>query len=151
MISANVEALITEAVLYRLDTPDLAAVIEGRQQADATSAALSEAIANDTAQLEELAALYAAREITAPEWLTARKPIEARRNVSRRRQAHQAGSSVVARHVGQGGALRREWPEMSLGRQAAVVRALIDHITINPGNPRVRTVDPARIDVHWRL
>lgn len=77
-ISATVEALVTDAALYRLDTPELAAAIAGRQRADETSAALSESIAADSAQLDELAALYAARQITAPEWLTARKPIEAR-------------------------------------------------------------------------
>ena len=69
MISATVEELVTDAVLYRLDTPELAAAIDGRQRADETSAALSESIAADTAQLDELAGLYAAKEITAPEWI----------------------------------------------------------------------------------
>ncbi len=151
MISATVEDLITEAVLYRLDTPELAAAIEGRQRADESSAALSESIAADTAQLDELAALYAARAITAPEWLAARKPIDARLTANRRRQAHQAGSTVIAGHVGNGSTLRQEWPRMTLGRQAAIVRAVIDHITINPGTMGVRTIDPARVEVHWRL
>ena len=78
MISATVEELVADAVLYRLDTPELAAAIDGRQRADETSAALSETIREDTAQLEELAGLYAAKDITAPEWIAARKPIEAR-------------------------------------------------------------------------
>ena len=73
MISATVEELVAEAVLYRLDTPELAAAIEG-PAGRRTSAALSESITADTAQLDELAALYAARRITAPEWMTARSP-----------------------------------------------------------------------------
>jgi DNA invertase Pin-like site-specific DNA recombinase len=151
MISATVEELIAEAVLYRLDTPELAAAIEGRQRADETTAALSESIAADAAQLQELADLYAARAITAAEWLTARKTIEARLTGNRRRQAQQAGSTVIAGHIGNGSALRSEWPEMALGRQAAIVRAVIDHVTIGPGTLGARSIDPARVDVHWRL
>ena len=151
MISATVEELIAEAVLYRLDTPELAATIEGRQRADETSAALSESIAADATQLDELAALYAAQEISAPEWLIARKAIEIRLTANRRRQAHQAGSTVIAGYVGNGSALRREWPELSLGKQAAIVRALVDHITIRPGTMGARSIDRGRVDVHWRL
>ena len=95
--------------------------------------------------------LYANQQITAPEWLTARKPIEARLTANRRRQAHQAGSTVIAGHIGNGSALRTEWPQLTLGRQAAIVRALVDHITINPGTAGARSIDPARVDIHWRL
>ena len=151
MISATVENLVAEAVLYRLDTPDLAAAIEGRQRADETSAALSESIAADEAQLRELSAMWGNRQITAPEWHEARKPIEGRLTANRRRQAHQAGSTVIAGHIGNGSALRRQWPELSLGGQAAIVRALIDHITIGEGTMGARSIDPARVEVHWRL
>lgn len=151
MISATVEELVAEAVLYRLDTPELAEAIEGRQRADETTAALSESIAADAAQLDELAALFASGQIKAPEWMTARKIIDARLTANRRRQAHQAGSTVIAGHIGQGSALRTEWAELTLGRQAAIVRALVDHVTIRPGTMGARRVDPARVDIHWRL
>lgn len=150
MISATVEDLVTEAVLYRLDTTELSA-IGGRQRADETTAALRKTIAADAVQLNELASLYADRQITAPEWLTARKPIEARLTANRRRQAHQAGSTVIAGHIGNGSVLRAGWPTMPLGRQAAIVRALIEHITIGPGTLGARSVDPARVEIHWRL
>ena len=39
-------------------------------------------IASDTAQLEELSGLYAAKAITAPEWIAARQSIEARRTAT---------------------------------------------------------------------
>lgn len=151
MISASVEDLVAEAVLYRLDTPELAAAIEGRQRSDETAAALSDAIAADTAREVELAKLWADGQITAPEWLTARKTIDARLSANRRRQAHQAGSSVIYSHIGNATALRRQWPQLPLGRQAAIVRALVDHITIRPGTMGARAIDPSRVDVHWRL
>ncbi|GGN03793.1 serine recombinase [Terrabacter tumescens] len=151
MISATVEDLITDAVLYRLDTPELAAAIEGRQRADENTAALSESIAADAAQLDELAALYAAGDITAPEWMKARRIIDARLKANRSRQAQQAGSTVIAGHIGNASALRTEWPAMPLGKQVAIVKALVDHITIAPGTMGARSIDPARVEVHWKL
>jgi site-specific DNA recombinase len=148
----GLDELITHAVLYRLDTPELADALAGTQRADETSAALSESIAADTAQMGELATLYAGRQITAPEWLAARKPIEARQTASRRRQAHNAGSSVLAGHVGNATALRKQWADLNLSRQVAIVRAVIDHIAIHPATtPGIRHLDPARVDVCWRL
>ncbi|KRE61112.1 recombinase family protein [Nostocoides sp. Soil756] len=151
MISATVEELVIDAVLYRLDTPDLAAAIDGRTRADQSAVALSETIAADHAQLEELAQLYAAKAITAAEWLAARKPIEARLTTNQRRQAHRAGSSVLAGHIGNGSALRAQWPTMNLGRQAAIIRALISHVTIHPGTPGARSIDPARVSITWSV
>lgn len=150
MISATVEELVAEAVLYRLDTPELAAAIEGRQRADETSAALSESIAADVVQLDELATMYADRLLPARDWLTARKVVETRLNANRRRQARLAGSTVIAGHIGNGSALRTEWPALALGRQAAIVRALVDHVTIDPGTLGARSIDPARVRIHWR-
>ena len=54
---------------------------------------------------------------------------------------------MLAGHIGNGTALRREWPEMNLGRQAAIVRALVSHITINPGTPGARSIDPERVRI----
>ncbi|MBT9255865.1 recombinase family protein [Phycicoccus sp. MAQZ13P-2] len=151
MISASVEELVAEAVLYRLDTPELAAAIDGQQRKDENSAALSESIAADAAQLEELAGLYAAKAITGPEWVTARTAIDARLKANRARQASQAGSTALAGHIGNASALRREWPQTNLSRQVPIVRALISHITIHPGTPGVRTIDPARVGITWRV
>ena len=151
MISATVEELVAEAVLYRLDTPELAAAIEGRQRADETTAALSESIAADSRAAGRTRRPVRRPADHRPEWLTARKPIEARLTANRRRQAHQAGSTVIAGHVGNGSALRTEWPQLTLGRQAAIVRALVDHVTIRPGTMGARSIDPARVDIHWRL
>ena len=51
----TVEDFITEAVLYRLDTPHLAAALDGPPTADATDR-LQAGLGADQQQLEELAA-----------------------------------------------------------------------------------------------
>ena len=71
VVAEPLEALVTEAVLYRLDTPELADALAGRSRADAEAAGLADAIAADRAQLHELAALYADRQIAVREWMAA--------------------------------------------------------------------------------
>lgn len=146
-----VEELLARAVLHRLDTPDLARALSGRDTTDGTAAALSESIAADAAQLEELAALYAAKSITAPEWLAARKEIDSRLTTNRRRQAQRAGTPVIAGYIGQGSALTEQWSDLNLSRQAEIVRAVVDHVTIQPGIQGSRSLDPSRVETHWRL
>src|SRR3954454_19538767 len=72
----EVEQFIAAAVLHRLDSPDLQAALEGRRQADPDSERWADEANAAQAQLDELATLYGRKEITAGEWLAARKPIE---------------------------------------------------------------------------
>ncbi|MEI2696932.1 MAG: recombinase family protein [Microthrixaceae bacterium] len=101
VVAEPVEDLITDAVLYRLDTPELAEALTGSAQADAETAAMAEQIAADRAQLDELAQLYAAKAIPAREWLAARNPIEERINAAERRLARAARSRRAHRPRGQ--------------------------------------------------
>lgn len=145
------DQFVADAVLYRLDSPELAAALAGNAAADADAASLREAIAADAARLIELSDLYADQQITAPEWMAARKRIDARLTLNRRKQTTRAGTPVLAGHVGNGTALRQQWESLNLSRQAAIVRAVIDHVAITPGTQGARTLDPGRVQVTWRL
>ena len=146
----NVEELVTDAVLYRLDTPELAAALTGRAAQDEHAAALSEQVAADRAQLDELAALYAAKEITVREWMAARRPIEDRIDVANRSLARLTHSDALDGLVGNGSELRRRWAELNLTRQAAIVAAILDHAAIGPRTASNR-FDPNRVELVWRL
>lgn len=145
----RVEELVAEAVLYRLDTPALADALDGRQRDNADSAALSEQITADDAQLQELAGLYAAKAISAKEWMAARSPIEARLTAAKRTAAQLSNTADVARYIGQGDALRAQWSELNLDRQRAIVAAVLDHAVIGP--PVGNGFDPSRVRPAWRL
>src|SRR5215208_6895650 len=77
-----VEAFVVEAILYRLDSPELAAAASGRQVEPEAERWQAEADAA-RAQLEELAQAYGEQQITMGELLAARKPIEARLTAAR--------------------------------------------------------------------
>jgi DNA invertase Pin-like site-specific DNA recombinase len=152
VVAAPVEELVAAAVLYRLDTPQLADALTGRAVDDEQAAALAEAVAADRAQLEELAALYADKTVTAREWMAARSRIETRIHDAERRLARLTRNDALAGLVGNGEQLRGQWNALNLTRQHAIVAAVLDHARIRPSTtPGIRTLDPTRVDLVWRL
>jgi len=150
VVADPLEDFIARMVLDRLDSPDLAAALDGRAGTDAAMAGVADGIAEDRAQLEELAAVYAARDITMREWLAARKAIEARISEAERRLARSTRSDALAGLPGQGERLSTLWAGLNLTRQHAIVAAVMDRATISPGTGS-RTFDRARVQVTWRL
>lgn len=151
VVAGPLETLVADAVLYRLDTPELAAALAGHAAADEQAAALADSLAADNRQLEELAGLYADQQITAREWMAARSPIEERRRHSERRLAQVTNNDALDGLVRNGAELRDQWSTLNLQRQAAIVRAIVDRITIGPVVTRGPHFDPDRVTIHWRL
>lgn len=151
VVAEPLEELVTAAVLYRLDSPELADRMAGREAQDIETARLSRDLADDISQHEDLAAMFGRKEITAREWMAARKPIEARIEDTRRKLATRTQSDALAGVAGQGDRLRTEWPDLPLTRQHAIIAALVDRIEVGPGQRGSRTLDPERVDVHWRV
>jgi len=150
VLSEPVEELIAEAVLYRLDTPELAAVLAGAAREDAETAAAQDSLAADQAQLNELATAYGEKQITFPEYLAARKPIETRIEAGKRRLSRLTRSAAIDQYVGQSDALRTSWRDLPLTRQRAIIAAVLDRAVVRPAR-RGRTVfDPDRIEPVWR-
>jgi len=145
------ERLIADAVIYRLDTPALADALAGRAAADDQIAAVAERLSEDKTQLDELAAAYATRAITMREWMAARRAIEDRINDAERRLARATRTDALRGLVGNGDLLRTQWAELNLGRQCAIVAAILDHAIIDPGVPGARSLDRDRVRPVWRL
>ena len=151
IVAAPVEDLITLAVLYRLDAPDLANALAGRVAADERTSELAQALTADQEQLAELSGMYAAKLITGPEWLEARNRIQARISNQEQALARATRSDALAGLVGNGQQLRASWADLTLTRQAAIVKALLDHAVIGPGTPGAQRLDPERVQPCWRL
>ena len=151
VVADPVEQLVATAVLYRLDTPEMGDVIAGRAAQDERATALAEALAQDTAQLEELAEAYAAKDITMREWMTARKPIQDRASDAQRRLDRITRTDSLTGFIGNGDALRAQWSDLILDRQHAIVRAVLDHAVIAPTEVRGGSFNPERVDLVWRL
>ncbi|MGV0770828.1 recombinase family protein [Mycobacterium syngnathidarum] len=151
VVAEPVEALLTDAVLARLDSPALADTLAGKNHADASVTALSDVLAADQARLDDLATLYAQGAVSAREWITARDPITARIRDTERQLAHATGSMALHGLVGHGHALRAQWDDLTLDRQHATIKAVLDHAVINPGTPGARSLDINRVQPVWRV
>ncbi len=151
VVAEPVEALIKDAVLYRLDSTELADALAGKAAADEHGKEAAEGLAADRAQLEELAGLYARREISATEWLTARRAIDDRVHAAERDLAVTTDTTAIAGVIGHGAQLREQWGGLGLDRQVAIVRAVVDHAVIAPVEKRDIKLNPDRVQPVWRL
>jgi DNA invertase Pin-like site-specific DNA recombinase len=147
-----VENWIIEAVLYRLDTPELAEAL-----AHPDEAALDQPLATnrdaDQESLNELARLYGEGTISLQEWLAARKPIEQRINTVDRQLASANRTAALAGFVGDATKLRTLWHDLPLSRQQAVIKAVLEYATVMPSSrPRgYQRFDPSRVKPLWRV
>ena len=102
----HVEHAITEAVLFRLDSPELAASLQGRSDDPAAAEWQAEAD-RAQAQLDELATAYAEQLIGLQEWLTARGAIEQRLQAARKKLATLNRVTALDGYLGNASELRR--------------------------------------------
>ncbi|HYL41536.1 MAG TPA: recombinase family protein, partial [Candidatus Binatus sp.] len=150
VMAAPVEAWIEEAILQRLDRPELASALAGTADAGAASADRA-SIVEDEAQLEELARDHAERRISRREWLAARDIIEARIEEARKRLSRKSATAAIDPYLGRPGALRADWPTLELNRQRSIATVALDRATIRPAVPGRGSFDPQRIEPVWRL
>jgi len=152
IVAEPLEEFITEAVLYRLDTPELAEQLQRHDEPSAASSDLIAAVKSDEDQLDELTLVWARKQISLAEWLVARKEIEARlahqRSQLRRTDRNRALRAVV----GQGDALRLRWQGLNLDSRRAVVGALLDRVVVSRSRAPGRVIfDPDRLKPVWKV
>jgi len=146
----TLELFVVEAVLHRLDSPELAAALAGASD-DPDAERVQADIDQDQAQLDELAHAYGERMIGLSEWLGARKPIEERLTTAKRKLARLGRVSALDGHVGSASALRERWADLPLTKQRAIVAAVLDHIVVGPGRRGYNRFDPDRLRPVWRV
>lgn len=141
-----VEELVVEALFEVLDTPDLARLAEPEGDSDTARAEL----ADIEARLADVADLFAAGDITRAEWMRTRAKLEERRTVAEADVAVAVAPSPLAIY-GDGGALRKAWPTLSLDQRRTILGAAIDAVVIAPAGRAGGRVDLGRVDVRWRV
>jgi site-specific DNA recombinase len=151
ILADTLEAFIVEAILYRLDSPALAAALGGAPAPSESLAAVRLETETSTRELEQLAAAWGERQITWTEFLAARRPIETRIEAAKRTLARQSRAAAVEPYVGASAALRELWPSLLLSGQHDVVAALLDRAIIDRAVPGRTTFDASRVKPRWRV
>ncbi len=125
------EQFVVEAILHRLDSPQLAAAASDRHD-DPQSERWQQEADQALTQRDELARAYGNKEITMSEWRTAREPIEQRLTQARKQLAKITHTTALDGLVGNADTLRAAWNELDLTRQHAILAAVLDHIVVGP-------------------
>jgi site-specific DNA recombinase len=145
----EVERFVTEAVLHRLDSPQLQKAVERRQRRAPESERWWQEAEQATAQLNELAAAYGERLLSVQEWMAAKKPIQERLSAARKQLANASHTSAVAAYVGNGAGLRADWDSLDLSQQHAIVAAVVDTIVVGPARRGYNRFDDSRLTPVW--
>ena len=145
-----VEEFISEAVLQRLDTPELARAINQQPDADREAADLGIAIEEDEIQLEELAGMWASKEMELRPYRTAERIITDRLNAHRSRFAKLAKRSPILSLLGQGDELRKRWPDLNLDQRRAIISAVLSRVNVKRAAHGNR-FDPSRFEPVWKV
>jgi DNA invertase Pin-like site-specific DNA recombinase len=149
-LAEPVERWLTEAVLYRLDSPQMARAMHGAQRDDVAAAAADAELNDALTRQDDLAALFAASQISRREWLAARAPIQTRVARAKQRVAQCTRAPLIDEYVGHSARLRRRWDALNLDRQRAIIAAVLDHAIVGPALRGRKTFDPARITPVWK-
>lgn len=148
VLAEPLEEFVTEAVLWRLDTPELANTLRGTR--DTSGDEWQQRADELVGRLDELAVAYAENVISMREWLTAREPLQRQLDDVRRRIARSSSVVALSEYTGRAGALRERWPSLDIGQQHAIIAAILVHVLVGPGRRGYNRFDAARFQLIWR-
>ena len=151
ILAETLEAFVVDAVMFRLDSPELAQALAGRQRHSADEDAAHDDLNQANGRLDELAKAYAAKEISLREWLVARKPIEREVEAAKKRLSRFTHTPALTGFIGNAATLRVQWSDLTLTRQQVIVRAILDHVRVGPAVRGRNRFDPSRLTPVWRI
>lgn len=145
---STLEAVISEAVLVRLDNEGLRAALAAKEDS-ATTRRTADELADDRAALEQLSRdHYVTRVVSREVFLAAAGELEDRIKTAEARLTRQRPTKVLA----DAAPLRDRWESGDVEFRRSVLAVVVDKIAILPALVRGRSVfDPERVDVTWRV
>lgn len=143
--AAHTEAEVERQILEYLTKPGVLGVLRASLTASPEAGTSArDSIAEDEQQLKELAAMWARRDLTFPEYSEARKIIAARLEESQRTVV--ASLPGVVRNLLQSDDVTAEWAGLTPARRREVVRAIMPGYTVMPHPVGVaKTFQPGRL------
>jgi len=143
------EEHITEAVLFRLESPNMLASLKGKDATEPRAGELQAELDATLEQADELAEAYAAKKLTMREWLVARKPIDARVRTLKKELSRYTKTAPISDYLGKPETLRTDWAGLDLSRQQAIIKIALDHVIVGQGRRGLNRFDPTRLKPVW--
>jgi site-specific DNA recombinase len=140
-----IETLITQAIFHAVES-DLFARLAAQEKDDPT-ATLYEQLARDQGLLDRLEDKFAQELIGLATYKRNRAELERRMDDTRRWINRRRGSQVLALVPRN---LRHVWPNLSLDRRRAIIKAVLVKVIVLPQPGGARVFHPDRIVAEWR-
>jgi DNA invertase Pin-like site-specific DNA recombinase len=141
------EAIVTEALLLRVDSPALARALAQQTQPHTIDYATE--LATIDTQLEQLDNdFYVDGLIDRKRWLTVKQRLETRRDELMTQIAVETRTAALDGYTTPG-VLRAAWPDLTIDQQRTILTTVIDHVTVNAATRSGRRFDPDRVDITW--
>lgn len=139
------EEYVVGRLLDELDKPDFRQSLSDGESADRRDR-LTTALEAIDGQRVELAGLWGARKLTAPEWSAARDALneEEQRLRSELATVPPPPSSIDRSQI------RRSWDAMVLDERRDVISMYVNRVVVVRAKPGTQGFDPGRADIQWR-
>lgn len=152
-IADPVELFVTEQVLYRFDSPEVAQALAPANNEQQMSHIVQE-LAELQMRREQLAAEYAADEHDKDDYQIMMNTIKNKMAEAQAVKKRLLGEKAKSLAVPTDGRLRDVWESASLEWRASVIRLLVDRVVIHPGRPgaalwRGYRFDPSLVEIVW--
>ncbi|WP_426118652.1 recombinase family protein [Kocuria sp. LHG3120] len=148
----KLEEFVAEAVLYRLDSPELHQALTEDTSTPEQVRALREAIEADTTRLDELMEMWADGDLTRKQFKDGQDRLTRRLEENTRELSRLTHPADAAEYIGHGAELREKWQTLNLSQQVAIIKAVLHKATIMPATKTGgHGLDPSRVVPEWRL
>jgi len=143
---------VTEMVITALSSPGFVDALQARLAVDGDTSALAAQLDADKRALAELTLdRYVRRIIEEPEYLAARRELDARIADAEEALARQPQTRFLVDLPRGEEELRAAWQEWGLGVRRRVVRMVLRGLVITPPKRGLPRFDPDRVDPDWRV
>lgn len=155
-IADAVEAYVTEQVLYRFDSPEVAQALAPADNEDRMAAVIQE-LSELQVRREQLAAEYAAGEHEKPDYQVMLGTIKNKMAAADAEKKQLLSAKAKSLAVPTDGNLREIWETASLEWRASVVKLVVEKVVIHPGRAGGKrwpdkagwAFDPELVEIVW--
>jgi len=148
------EETVRNAVVARVDSAEFLEMARGTfepvQEVSVEIRGIISEIHGDLDRLKELAVLWGERQITRTEWQQARSDIARRLSSNEGRLRVVDSAKVVLSIAGTGDALAQRWATMTEDQRRSIIRAVLDHMVVEPVGGTGGKFRPERMCPVWR-
>jgi hypothetical protein len=155
-IADPVETFVTEQVLYRFDSPNVARALAPTDNEE-RMAEVVQRLAELQARREQLAAEYAAGEHDKDDYRVMVDTIKQKITAAEATKKQLLSTKAKSLAVPTDGGLREVWQTASIAWRASVIKLVVEKVVIHPGRPGAKRwpnengwrFDPDLVEIVW--